>query len=94
MISVKKSKCLYVTRISFIPRKITYNYFLTKYCSFPYTIQNLKKKFAKMPMLKLQSEIIDILILCPKLLKFLQGVDVQFTHGFYKLSYNSKEKGV
>ena len=27
-----------------------------------------------MPMLKLQSEIIDILILCPKLLKFLQGV--------------------
>ena len=32
-----------------------------------------------MPMLKLQSEIIDILILCPKLLKFLQGVFV-FQH--------------
>ena len=37
-------KSLNVTRISFIPRKITYNYFLTKYYSFPYTIQNLKKK--------------------------------------------------
>ena len=44
MIFVKMSKCLNVTRISFIPRKMTYNYFLTKYYSFPYTIQNLKKK--------------------------------------------------
>ena len=34
-----------------------------------------------MPMLKLQSEIIDILILCPKLLKFLQGgIAYSLTH--------------
>ena len=40
----KKNKCLNITWISFIPRKITYNYFFTKYCSFLYTLQKLKKK--------------------------------------------------
>ena len=40
---------LNVTRISFIPRKITYNYFFTKYCSFLYTLPKLKKNSHRCP---------------------------------------------
>ena len=44
MILIKKFKCFHIIRISFVPRKIRYNYFFHKYCSFPYTFQKLKKK--------------------------------------------------
>ena len=44
-ISIKKLKCLNVIRISFVPRKIRYNYIFHKYCSFPYRLQKLKKTF-------------------------------------------------
>ena len=48
--------------------------FFTKYCSFPYTIQNLKKKILIDAHDKILVRNYWYSDLCPKLLKFLQGV--------------------
>ena len=46
MLSIEKSKSLNVTRLSFVPRKITYYKIFTKYCSFPCTLQKPKETFS------------------------------------------------